>query len=292
MRVLCVHAHFDDFEFVASGTFELLRRRGHPDFRARVVVCTDGRAGHQFRPRDETARLRYAEQEASAAIGGYEFELLRQADGRAFGEGHGTLSTALIAALWHSIRAFEPDYLFCPPLPSDPLVGVHPDHISVAEAVRRVAYMINVPHAFLELYPVADETQSRWVKTPVILNTYDGYMAGDNVGDLAIDVEAAFDVIAQESWCHQCQINEWLPWVARHHMEPTADLAAWKVKLRERFNRQARELGLATDRAWEVFVPTAWGIVPTLEQLERDLPIGKLDPARRARLAARLAKWA
>jgi hypothetical protein len=64
------------------------------------------------------------------------------------------------------------------------------------------------------------------------------------------------------------------------------------VKLRQRFNRQARELGLATDRAWEVFVPTAWGIVPTLEQLERDLPIGKLDPARRARLAARLAKWA
>jgi len=292
MRVLCVHAHFDDFEFVASGTFELLRRRGLPDFRARVVVCTDGRAGHQFRTRDETARIRLAEQEASAAIGGYEFELLRRPNGRAFDEGHGALSTELIAALWHSIRAFEPDYLFCPPLPSDPLVGVHPDHITVAEAVRRVAYMINVPHAFLDLYPVADETQSRWVKTPVILNTYDGYMAGDNVGDLAIDVEAAFEVIAQESWCHQCQINEWLPWVARHHMEPTADLSAWKVKLRERFNRQARELGLATDRAWEVFVPTAWGIVPTLEQLERDLPIGKLDPARRARLAARLAKWA
>ena len=292
MRVLCVHAHFDDFEFVASGTFELLRRRGLPDFRARVVVCTDGRAGHQFRSREETARVRHAEQEASAAIGGYEFELLRRPDGRAFDEGQVTLSTGLIAALWHSIRAFEPDYLFCPPLPSDPLVGVHPDHITVAEAVRRVAYMINVPHAFLDDYPVADETQSRWVKTPVILNTYDGYMAGDNAGDLAIDVESAFDVIAAESWCHQCQINEWLPWVARHHMEPTADLDAWKVKLRQRFNRQARELGLAPDRAWEVFVPTAWGIVPTLEQLERDLPIGKLDPARRARLAARLAKWA
>lgn len=292
MRVLCVHAHFDDFEFVAAGTFELLRRRGLPDFRARVIVCTDGSAGHQFRTRDETARMRQAEQEASATIGGYEFELLRRADGRPFDEGHGTLSTGLIAALWDAIRRFEPDYLFCPPLPSDPLVGVHPDHITVAEAVRRVAYMINVPHAFLDLYPVADETQSRWVKTPVILNTYDGYMAGDNTGDLAIDVEPAFDVIAQESWCHQCQINEWLPWVARHHMEPTASVAAWKVKLRERFNRQARELGLPVERAWEVFVPTAWGIVPTIEQLERDLPVGKLDPSRRARLAARLAKWA
>jgi hypothetical protein len=178
------------------------------------------------------------------------------------------------------------------PLPSDPLAGVHPDHITVAEAVRRVAYMINVPHAFLDFYPTADETQSRWLQTPVILNAYDGYMAGANAGELAIDVEAAFDVIAEESWCHQCQINEWLPWVARHHMKPTADLAAWKASLRERFVRQARELGLPTDRAWEVFVPTAWGTVPTLEQLERDLPLGRLDPARRARLAERLAKWA
>ena len=48
MRVLCVHAHFDDFEFVAAGTFELLRRRALPDFRARVIVCTDGRAGDPF----------------------------------------------------------------------------------------------------------------------------------------------------------------------------------------------------------------------------------------------------
>jgi LmbE family N-acetylglucosaminyl deacetylase len=292
MRVLCVHAHFDDFEFVAAGTFELLRRRATPDFRARVLVCTDGRAGHQFRTREETARIRWAEQQASAAIGQYELELLRAPDGKPFSEGHRLLTTELLAALWHAIRAFEPDYLFCPPVASDPLAGVHPDHITVAEAVRRVAYMINVPHAFLDEYPVADETTSRWVKTPVILNTYDGYMAGANAADLVVDVDSVFDVIAEESWCHQCQINEWLPWVARHNMEPTANLDAWKTKLRGRFARQARELKLPAERAWEVFIPTAWGIVPTLEQLERDLPLALLDPPRRARLAEQLARWA
>lgn len=290
MRVLCVHAHFDDFEFVAAGTFELLRRRARPDFRARVVVCTDSRTGHHFRTREETARIRLAEQQASAVIGRYEFELLQKPNGQPFTEACHLLTTDLLAALWKSIREFEPDYLFCPPLPSDPLAGVHPDHITVAEAVRRVAYMINVPHAFLTEYPVADESQSRWIKTPVILNTYDGYMAGTNADDLVVEVEPAFDVIAEESWCHQSQINEWLPWVARHHLEPTPDLGAWKAKLRARFDRQARELGLPAGRAHEVFVPTAWGITPTLEQLERDLPL-VIDPGRRARLAAKLARW-
>lgn len=291
MRVLCIHAHFDDFEFVAAGTFELLRRRAGPDFRARIVVCTDGRAGHQFRTREETARIRFSEQEASAKLGGYEFELLRRPDGTPFAEGHGVLTRELVAALWDTIRSFEPDYLFCPPLASDPLAGVHPDHITVAEAVRRVAYMINVPHAFLGEYPTSDETTSRWVKTPVILNTYDGYMAGANTAELVVDVDPVFDLIAAESWCHQSQINEWLPWVARHNIEPTANLDAWRRKLRSRFGRQARELGLPDDRAWEVFTLTAWGIVPTLEILERDLPLAVVDPARHARLADRLACW-
>jgi LmbE family N-acetylglucosaminyl deacetylase len=290
MRVLCVHAHLDDFEFVAAGTFELLRRRGGPDFRARALVCTDSRSGHHLRTREETARVRLAEQMASAAIGRYEFDLLRKPDGRPFEEGCHTLTHDLLAALWNAIREFEPDYLFCPPLPADPLAGVHPDHISVAEAVRRVAYLINVPHAFLADYPVADETKSRWVRTPVILNTYDGYMAGANAADVVVDVEEAFDVIAEESWCHQSQINEWLPWVARHRLEPTPDLGAWKEKLRARFSRQAHELGLPANRAFEVFAVTAWGIVPTLEQIERDLPVNS-DPSRRARLAERLARW-
>jgi hypothetical protein len=124
----------------------------------------------------------------------------------------------------------------------------------------------------------------------VILNTYDGYMAGANAGELVVDVEEAFDVIAEQSWCHQSQINEWLPWVARHHLEPTPNLDAWKAKLRARFDRQAREMGLPAGRAHEVFSPTAWGIVPTVEQLERDFPL-HLDLRRRAQLAELLARW-
>jgi LmbE family N-acetylglucosaminyl deacetylase len=148
MKVLHVHAHFDDYEFTAAGSFELWRRQLGPTFRARVIVCTDGQAGHHRLTRAETARTRLAEQLASARLGGYEFEPLRLPDGTVPREACLQVTPALLAALWRAIRDFEPDYLFCPPLASDPLAGIHNDHETIAEAVRRVAYMLNVPHAF------------------------------------------------------------------------------------------------------------------------------------------------
>src|SRR5438045_6067520 len=142
MKILSVHAHFDDFEFVAAGTFELWRRKLGEGVRRRVLVCTDGKAGHHFRTREETGEVRLAEQRESARVGGYEFELLRLPNGQPPREACLQVSVELLAALWKTIRDFEPDYLFCPPVASDPLAGIHNDHVTIAEAVRRVAYMI------------------------------------------------------------------------------------------------------------------------------------------------------
>src|SRR5581483_8167758 len=127
MKILCIHAHFDDFEFVAAGTFELWRKRLGPELLARVIVCTDGKAGHQFRTREDTGRIRLQEQLASARIGGYEFEQLKLPNGEVPREATLQVTTPLMAALWRAIRDFEPDYLFCPPLPADPLAGIHVD---------------------------------------------------------------------------------------------------------------------------------------------------------------------
>src|SRR3954447_3482344 len=173
MKILCVHAHFDDFEFVASGTFELWRRAAQQELRARVLVCTDGKAGHQFRTREETGKLRIQEQEKSAQVGGYELQILRLPNGEIPREACLQISIPFLAALWKAIRDFEPDYLFCPPLAADPLAGIHNDHVTIAEAIRRIAYMINVPHAFTPEYPADESTPARPVKVPVIINCYD-----------------------------------------------------------------------------------------------------------------------
>ena len=241
MKAMFVHAHYDDYEFTAAGTFELWRR-GTKGFRGRVIVCTDGKAGHHFRTREETGRIRLAEQEESARLGGYEFVPLRLLDGEMPREACLQVTVEFRAALWKAIRDFEPDYLFCPPLAADPLTGIHNDHQAVAEAIRQVAYMINVPHAFTPEYP-ADETRSAPCKVPVIVNVHDSYMSGANACDLAVDVEEAFDVIARLSWCHQSQVREWLPWVGRHDLDVPGSPDEWNAALRKRFDRRNRELG-------------------------------------------------
>ena len=291
MKILCVHAHFDDFEFVAAGTFELWRRKLGSDVRRRVLVCTDGKAGHHFRTREETGEMRLLEQTESARVGGYEFELLRLPNGQAPREACLQVSTELLAALWKAIREFEPDYLFCPPVAADPLAGIHNDHVTIADAVRRVAYMINVPHAFTPEYP-AGETKSEPRKTPVILTVYDGYMFGAGSYDFAIDVEDAFEQIVEMTSCHRSQIEEWLPWVGRHKMAPPSSRDEWASILRQRFDRKNQQLGIKSNRTFETFTVTAWGEVPQFEQLLRDFPSIDRSVSNLDALRGRLNRWA
>jgi LmbE family N-acetylglucosaminyl deacetylase len=290
MKLMFIHAHFDDYEFTAAGTFEMWRHHHGPGLQRLVLVCTDGQSGHHYRTRAETGRIRLEEQRASARLGGYDFAMLQLPDGRVPREGFVQATPDVLAALWKAIRDFEPDYLFCPPLASDPLAGVHLDHVGVAEAVRHVAYLINVPHVFSPEYP-ADETVPEPRKVPVILNVYDPYTAGANSFDLAVDVEPAFPLIARTSWCHQSQIREWLPWIGRHSglTEPSS-FEDWERILRQRFRRKNADLGMDSDQALEMFTVTGWGTVPRLETLLRDFPALNRTLSRLEPLEARLRR--
>ncbi len=290
MRVLFVHAHFDDFEFTAAGTFELWRRRLGAAVRRRVLVCTDGGAGHQRLTREQTAARRLQEQTEAARLGGFELRLLADGAGRAFREARLHASAGFLPALWREIREFEPDYLFCPPLPGDTLAGVHVDHLDVAAAVRSVAYLINVPHAFDVEYP-GPESEPAFVRTPVILNTYDGYMAGGHGHDLAVDISEASDLAAELAWCHGSQLREWLPWVDRHNLEAPEDLEAWRAQYRRILERRKVGLGIREPGVFDVFTVTAWGVVPVLEDLVRDFPGLSREASRLDRLASRLDAW-
>ena len=290
MRILSVHAHFDDFEFVASGLFELWRRELLENLKARVLVCTDGKAGHHFRTREETMKVRIAEQEGSAKVGQYDFQLLRYPNGEVPREACLQVTIPLLAALWKAVRDFEPDYIFAPPIPGDPRVGIHVDHVGVSEAVRKVAYMINVPHAFTPEYP-ADETQSKPCKVPVILTVHDGYMAGANAFDLAVEVEDAFEAMCQMAWCHQSQILEWIPWVGRHAMRVANSYGDWRSVLRERFRKRNREMGVDSEQVHEFFTVTAWGSVPDVEQIRRDIPNLSQKYSNFSEVEKRLKRW-
>lgn len=290
MRLLFVHAHFDDYEFTAAGTFELWRRKD-PEVRRRVLICTDGAAGHQSLSREATAERRLAEQEHAGRLGGFEVRLLRDRQARPFREARLHASAEFLPALWREIREFEPDYLFCPPLPESPLVGVHVDHLDVAHAVRSVAYMINVPHAFSPEFPEPTGSSPVSVRTPVILTTYDGYMAGGHGHDVAVDISSVVDLAADLAWCHESQLREWLPWVDRHNLSIASSGEQWRSQYRAVLDRRRAALGVSTTGAFEFFNVTAWGVVPTLAQLLRDIPGVGADASRLERLGQRLAAW-
>ena len=116
-------------------------------------------------------------------------------------------------------------------------------------------------------------------------------MAGANTLDIAVDIEEALPKIAEMSWCHQSQIAEWLPWVGRHDMAPPKSLADWSVALRQRFEIRQRKLGVESPRLLEFFNVTAWGAVPTYEQILKDLPNIVPQASNLERLKERLVRF-
>lgn len=237
----------------------------------------------------EVAIRRQSEQTAAAERGGFEFRLLRDCSGQPFRRVAPRLPGSCSPRL-DAIREFEPDYLFCPPIPEDPLEGVHVDHLDVAQAIRSVAYLINVPQALTPEYP-APPGPHPFVPTPVILNTYDGYMAGGHGHDLAIDITEVADQVADLAWCHESQLREWLPWIDRHNIAVPSDPLGWRVQFRELDGSTEGGAGNRTSGTYEVFWVTAWGVVPTLERLLAEFPGISPEASRLERLGRRLAGW-
>ncbi len=74
-------------------------------------------------------------------------------------------------------------------------------------------------------------------------------------------------------------------------MQAPRNIDEWADTLRARLLRENRELGINSSRVCEVFTVTAWGELPTVEQLRRDFPglseaFSNLD-----RLGERIARW-
>lgn len=287
MKLLFVHAHFDDFEFTAAGVFLLWNGR---NVRKRILICTDGAAGHHILSREETFQRRLQEQKQSAKIGGYELELLRLPDGRIPREACWSSEPLFLPALWKAIRDYEPDYLFCPPLPDSPLAGVHIDHLAVAQAIRNVAYLINVPHVFSPEYP-EESGPARFRKTPVIFTVQDVYSDPDDGLELIVDISNVFDKVVEMSWCHQSQICEWLPWVGRHGIKTPLNINQWYKQMEVRYSIRAHKLGLPETMKVEAFSLTSWGRVPQFDELCENFPNLIMIPERIQRLKRKIERW-
>ena len=259
------------------------RRKLGRELRAKVVVCTDGKAGHHDRSRDETGRVRLAEQIESAGIGGWEFEQLLLPGGQPPREACLELTARSSGRHLESRAGFRAG-LSILSAPAGRSAGGDSQRSRNGRR-RSPAHRVHDQRAACFHTRVSGRSRSAApCKVPVILNVYDGYMSGVNGFDLAIDVEEAFDAIAEMSWQHQSQIREWLPWVGRHDMDVPKSLDEWKQTSRRHFQTHKREVGIEHPGAVEVFTVTAWGAIPTAEQLLADFPCVIESDASRVRL--------
>ena len=243
-------AHQDDFEFNAGGFFAMLRKKYGRGAELKILATSRGASGHHVMGMEETFRRREQEARKSASLIGASYECLKCLDGAHV---HGQVMTDInvLGGIWNAVRDFEPDYIFCPPVISDPLAGIHIDHYNTAWAVRMLAYQFAVPNA----YPTLGGPVKKRVISPAIFNVYDPY-ANEKGYDIALDISDVFDKKLAMALCHESQIFEWLPWVGGQ--KPPAK-KSYKGELRKRHSRMNANTGLPDDTPREIFVMTKWG---------------------------------
>lgn len=251
IKVMSIMAHQDDFEFNAGGAFAQLRQKYGDRLQLKILCTTTGASGHHQLSLDETYRRRDDEARKSAAVLGADYECLTCLDGKHL-TGQVLLERNVLGGLWNAVRAFEPDYIFCPPVVTDPLAGIHIDHYNTAWAVRMIAYQLTVPHA----YPVISGLAKGRVTYPVVINVDDAY-AGEGQYDLVLDVSAYYPDKLRMALCHESQIFEWLPWNSGEDEPITA--AEFTRRFRKRHTAINQRYGQDDAVPREYFRLTKWG---------------------------------
>lgn len=264
MRVMAVMPHQDDFEFNAGGTFALLHKTLGDAVDLKVLCTTRGATGHHTMTVEETFRRRGAEAAASASLVGAEYECMTALNGAPL-PGQMTLDPDALGGLWNAIRGFQADVVFCPPVVTDPLAGVHIDHIRTAWAVRLVAYQIVVPNA----YPTMNAPRLDYVPQPLIINVHDTYTSEAGEDHIRQDITEVFETKVKMGLCHESQIFEWLPF-ANNTEPPTRE--QWTEKFRARHTSQNEAYGYDDETMSEFFRVTRWGRRPREGELETLFP--------------------
>lgn len=276
-RIMFIGAHQDDMQGAAAGLFAKLQKA--LPYEGLEVTLTDGSVGHYLptygkHPKRLTD-IRVKESTKAAKTLGFDYQLLTDINGNTFPDGDLQITRATKGAVWAAIRNFQPDLLITLPVNdiSDSF-GMHNDHTNVGEIVKRIAYLIPAPFAFREYYSsqqletVDDNAPVPYIKPPIIVTTHDGY-SGQIDPDLVIDISDTIDVKVESYAKHVSQVQEWLPWIGCTSVPQGLD------DLRERLltnsNRLIRKLNLPKG-IYEAFTITAWGAIPTIEDIKTFFP--------------------
>ena len=210
-RILAVHAHPDDIEFLCAGTLALLAEMGH---HITIATMTAGDCGSVETSLEDTARVRQNEAAAAAALIGADYTCPGFGDLCVFNDDSSRRRTTEL------VRTARPDIV----ITASP-VDYHPDHEATSMLVRDAVFASSVPNyragpprplaAIPHLYfmdPIEGRDRTGQVVVP----------------DFAIDVTSSFSKKSDMLAAHESQRS----WVRKQHGvdDYMASMERWTAK--------------------------------------------------------------
>jgi LmbE family N-acetylglucosaminyl deacetylase len=199
VRILAIHAHPDDLEFLAAGTLAMLARAGHE---ITMATMTPGDCGSAEFDAEETARIRRAEAASAASIIGAGYMC---AEFRDFGIFNDDGSRRRVTEI---VRRARPQLV----LTASP-VDYHADHEFTSVLLRDACFVCSAPNyatGAAEPAPALDAIPHLYFTDPL-----GGVDREDNPQreDFFVNVGTAIEVKREMLSCHASQ----RAWLKRQH---------------------------------------------------------------------------
>lgn len=196
MKILAIHAHPDDVEFLAAGTLYLLADKGHE---IHIATMSPGDKGSPDRTRGEISAIRREEAKRAAAVIGAGYTCLEMADFEIFDDDASRRKTTEL------VRRERPDIILAASL-SDYLV----DHEAAGALARHASFFAGV-----RLYETGEAKPLDHIPALYYMDPIEGVdVYGTPVApDFCVDITNALDVKKRMLACHESQ-REWL---RKHH---------------------------------------------------------------------------
>ena len=242
-RLLAVMAHPDDAEILVGGTLIHLKTLG---WQIGILTMTAGDCGSVTTPRDEIARIRYAEAQAAANYLGATYACAGLMDVEVFANAEN------LRRVVDCMRSFDPDVVLTHS-PADYML----DHEETSRMARGAAFTIAMPNYETRQNPPAKPGRA----TPALYYA-DAVEGTDPLGQRVypqfyVDVSSTISKKREMLACHASQ-REWLR--SHHGLDEYLDrMAAWSAKF-------GRESGFAFAEGFRQHLGHAYPHEPILQE--------------------------
>jgi len=192
MRILAIHAHPDDIEFLAAGTLYLLKQNGHEIF---IATMTAGDKGSKVMDSVQTANIRREEAARAARVAGAEYACLEFGDYEVFDNDSSRRITT------EHIRRVAPDIILTAS-PGD----YHADHEAASRLTRYASFAVGLPNYLTGRAACLEHVPALYYMDPAGgVDLFGRPVAPDFIVNVSSAMECKKDMLA----CHESQ-RDWL----------------------------------------------------------------------------------